>query len=119
MPCGSSVVSRFYIGCDLCSNWFHGVCVGITEKEAKKLEDFVCPGCRRGQQRGAAPDTGSCPEVAGSGPEAGGGPVAGSGPETGSGQETGSAPEMVVVVEEVGGGQELYCICRTPYDETQ
>jgi nucleosome-remodeling factor subunit BPTF len=50
--CFGSVVSRFYIGCDLCSNWFHGVCVGITEKEAKKLEDFVCPGCRRGQQGG-------------------------------------------------------------------
>ena len=23
--------SKFYVGCDLCSNWFHGSCVGITE----------------------------------------------------------------------------------------
>jgi len=102
------VFPRFYIGCDLCSNWFHGACVGITEKEAKKLEDFVCPGCKQGQQGGgAARDIGR--EAAGSGPEAG------SGQETGSG----SGPEAVVVVQEVGGGQELFCICRTPYDETQ
>uniref|UniRef100_G3NV03 Bromodomain PHD finger transcription factor n=1 Tax=Gasterosteus aculeatus aculeatus TaxID=481459 RepID=G3NV03_GASAC len=61
--------SKFYIGCDLCSNWFHGACVGITEKEAKKLEDFVCNDCKRGQE-GAS-------------------------------------------------NEELYCICRTPYDESQ
>lgn len=64
---------RFYIGCDLCSNWFHGACVGITEKEAKKLEDFVCSDCKRGQ-------------------------------EGGSGSSS---------------SEELYCICRTPYDESQ
>uniref|UniRef100_A0A3B3VPT4 Bromodomain PHD finger transcription factor n=1 Tax=Poecilia latipinna TaxID=48699 RepID=A0A3B3VPT4_9TELE len=61
--------SKFYIGCDLCSNWFHGACVGITEKEAKKLEDFVCNDCKRSQE----------------------------------GQSN----------------EELYCICRTPYDDTQ
>ncbi|XP_037544827.1 nucleosome-remodeling factor subunit BPTF [Nematolebias whitei] len=61
--------SKFYIGCDLCSNWFHGACVGITEKEAKKLEDFVCSDCKRGQEGGSS--------------------------------------------------EELYCICRTPYDESQ
>lgn len=64
-----SISHRFYIGCDLCSNWFHGACVGITEKEAKKLEDFVCNDCKRGQE-GAT-------------------------------------------------NEELYCICRTPYDESQ
>nr|XP_033945867.1 nucleosome-remodeling factor subunit BPTF-like isoform X1 [Pseudochaenichthys georgianus] len=62
--------SKFYIGCDLCSNWFHGACVGITEKEAKKLEDFVCDACKRGQE--------------------------------------GESTE-----------EELFCICRTPYDESQ
>ncbi|XP_061568415.1 nucleosome-remodeling factor subunit BPTF isoform X2 [Cololabis saira] len=62
--------SKFYIGCDLCSNWFHGVCVGITEKEAKKLEDFVCNDCKRGQEGDSS-------------------------------------------------NEELYCICRTPYDESQ
>lgn len=60
---------RFYIGCDLCSNWFHGACVGITEKEAQKLEAFVCNDCKRGQEGTSA--------------------------------------------------EELYCICRTPYDESQ
>lgn len=63
------VSHRFYIGCDLCSNWFHGACVGITEKEAQKLEAFVCNDCKRGQEGSSA--------------------------------------------------EELYCICRTPYDESQ
>ncbi len=59
---------RFYIGCDLCSNWYHGECVGITEKEAKKMDDYICSECKRAQE---------------------------------------------------GSTEELYCICRTPYDESQ
>lgn len=59
---------RFYIGCDLCSNWYHGECVGITEKEAKKMDDYICMECKRAQE---------------------------------------------------GSSEELYCICRTPYDESQ
>ncbi|KAK6300327.1 hypothetical protein J4Q44_G00284250 [Coregonus suidteri] len=58
----------FYIGCDLCSNWYHGECVGITEKEAKKMDDYICSECKRAQE---------------------------------------------------GKTEELYCICRTPYDEAQ
>ncbi|XP_056608103.1 nucleosome-remodeling factor subunit BPTF [Triplophysa dalaica] len=60
--------SKFYIGCDLCSNWYHGECVGITEKEAKKMDDYICAECKRAQE---------------------------------------------------GSTEELYCICRTPYDESQ
>ncbi|MCI4385155.1 hypothetical protein PGIGA_G00047100 [Pangasianodon gigas] len=60
--------SKFYIGCDLCSNWYHGECVGITEKEAKKMDDYICMECKRAQE---------------------------------------------------GSSEELYCICRTPYDESQ
>ncbi|XP_078692537.1 nucleosome-remodeling factor subunit BPTF-like isoform X2 [Branchiostoma floridae x Branchiostoma belcheri] len=60
--------TQFYIGCDLCSNWFHGVCVNITEKQAEQMDSYTCPDCSR-------------------------------------------------LTED--GEQELYCLCRTPYDETQ
>ncbi|XP_061248367.1 nucleosome-remodeling factor subunit BPTF isoform X9 [Bos javanicus] len=60
--------SKFYIGCDLCTNWYHGECVGITEKEAKKMDVYICNDCKRAQE---------------------------------------------------GNSEELYCICRTPYDESQ
>uniref|UniRef100_A0A8C7ZCJ9 Bromodomain PHD finger transcription factor n=1 Tax=Oryzias sinensis TaxID=183150 RepID=A0A8C7ZCJ9_9TELE len=60
--------TKFYIGCDLCTNWYHGECVGITEKEAKKMDDYICVECKRGQQSST---------------------------------------------------EELYCICQTPYDESQ
>lgn len=57
---------RFYVGCDICSNWFHGDCVNITEEDSKKLSEFICADCKK------ARDT-----------------------------------------------QELYCLCKQPYDESQ
>ncbi|XP_069807678.1 nucleosome-remodeling factor subunit BPTF isoform X3 [Dendropsophus ebraccatus] len=60
--------SKFYIGCELCANWYHGECVGITELEAKKVDVYICDECKRSQE---------------------------------------------------SSGQELYCICRTPYDDSQ
>lgn len=42
--------------------------MGITEKEAKKMDDYICVECKRGQQVST---------------------------------------------------EELYCICQTPYDESQ
>lgn len=58
--------TKFYVGCDLCNNWFHGECVGITENASKALSEFICGECKH------ARDT-----------------------------------------------QELYCLCRKPYDESQ
>lgn len=48
-----SSVSRFYIGCDRCQNWFHGSCVGITKPEAEKLSTYLCPNCRQPNNRSA------------------------------------------------------------------
>ncbi|XP_055707432.1 nucleosome-remodeling factor subunit NURF301 isoform X3 [Phlebotomus papatasi] len=58
--------TKFYVGCDLCNNWFHGDCVGISEEDSKKLNEFICGECKH------ARDT-----------------------------------------------QELYCLCKQPYDESQ
>uniref|UniRef100_A0A1B0DIL3 Uncharacterized protein n=1 Tax=Phlebotomus papatasi TaxID=29031 RepID=A0A1B0DIL3_PHLPP len=58
--------NKFYVGCDLCNNWFHGDCVGISEEDSKKLNEFICGECKH------ARDT-----------------------------------------------QELYCLCKQPYDESQ
>uniref|UniRef100_UPI00358E9432 nucleosome-remodeling factor subunit BPTF isoform X2 n=1 Tax=Myxine glutinosa TaxID=7769 RepID=UPI00358E9432 len=60
--------SRFYIGCDLCTNWFHGDCVGVTDRDAEAMDEYVCDECRHAQE---------------------------------------------------GSSEELYCICQTPYDESQ
>ena len=61
-------VFRFYIGCDLCSNWYHGECVNISEDQAKYIDTFVCDDCKRQQETAT---------------------------------------------------EELYCLCRTPYDESE
>ena len=38
------------MGCDLCSNWFHGSCVGIRERQAKKIDSFVCDDCKKAKE---------------------------------------------------------------------
>ncbi|XP_057659195.1 nucleosome-remodeling factor subunit NURF301 isoform X2 [Diorhabda carinulata] len=39
--------TKFYVGCDLCNNWFHGDCVGITEENSKSLSEFICNECKQ------------------------------------------------------------------------
>ncbi|XP_029635778.1 nucleosome-remodeling factor subunit BPTF isoform X3 [Octopus sinensis] len=60
--------SKFYIGCDLCSNWFHGACVAVSEEQAQDIESYVCDECKLHRENTS---------------------------------------------------EELYCICRTPYDKSQ
>ncbi|XP_062397744.1 death-inducer obliterator 1-like isoform X2 [Sardina pilchardus] len=40
---------RFMICCDRCEEWFHGDCVGISEKRGRLMEmnreDYICPNC--------------------------------------------------------------------------
>ena len=40
---------RIMIQCEDCFEWFHGACVGITEKTAKKIKKYVCPKCEADQ----------------------------------------------------------------------
>lgn len=56
---------RFYVACDRCYKWFHGKCIGITEKKAQKMDSWVCRECE-------------------------------------------SEPQ-----------QDLYCVCRRPYDQSR
>ncbi len=57
---------RFYVGCDVCNNWFHGSCIGISELAAKTMSEYVCEECKKAREN-----------------------------------------------------QEIYCICKQPYDESQ
>ena len=34
------------IACDVCTNWLHCKCIGISQAEAETMEDFVCPICQ-------------------------------------------------------------------------
>ena len=37
---------QFYMGCDVCDDWFHARCVGIPATIATHIKQFVCPLCQ-------------------------------------------------------------------------
>ncbi|XP_039152806.1 CXXC-type zinc finger protein 1-like isoform X1 [Drosophila simulans] len=45
--CRSSDCSRFMIGCDGCEEWYHGDCIGITEKDAEHIKKYYCRRCKK------------------------------------------------------------------------
>ncbi|KAM9752644.1 LOW QUALITY PROTEIN: CXXC-type zinc finger protein 1a [Menidia menidia] len=44
--CRKPDINCFMIGCDSCTEWFHGGCVGVSEKAAKAIRVWYCPPCR-------------------------------------------------------------------------
>ncbi|XP_070559225.1 histone lysine demethylase PHF8-like isoform X2 [Ptychodera flava] len=40
-------VTRFMIECDICKDWFHGSCIGISEHQAHDVEVYHCPICSK------------------------------------------------------------------------
>ncbi|CDW58450.1 Nucleosome-remodeling factor subunit BPTF [Trichuris trichiura] len=45
------VVEKFYIACSLCSRWFHGICVDITESQSKQMISWHCRDCQKERER--------------------------------------------------------------------
>lgn len=44
--CRRPDINCFMIGCDSCSEWFHGDCIKISEKTAKTIRVWYCEKCR-------------------------------------------------------------------------
>jgi hypothetical protein len=38
---------NFMICCDSCQEWYHGVCVNVTQKQAGKIDLYLCQDCKR------------------------------------------------------------------------
>ncbi|KRK03530.1 uncharacterized protein Dyak_GE26190, isoform C [Drosophila yakuba] len=51
--------NRFMICCDLCEDWFHGTCVGVTKAMGTDMEnkgiDWKCPKCVKRQEERSQP----------------------------------------------------------------
>uniref|UniRef100_A0A1A7Y261 CXXC-type zinc finger protein 1 n=2 Tax=Iconisemion striatum TaxID=60296 RepID=A0A1A7Y261_9TELE len=44
--CRKPDINCFMIGCDSCTEWYHGDCVGVSERAAKAIRVWFCPSCR-------------------------------------------------------------------------
>ncbi|XP_024148367.1 CXXC-type zinc finger protein 1a [Oryzias melastigma] len=44
--CRRPDINCFMIGCDSCSEWFHGDCIGVSERAAKSIRVWFCVSCR-------------------------------------------------------------------------
>ncbi|XP_049920749.1 CXXC-type zinc finger protein 1a [Epinephelus moara] len=44
--CRKPDINCFMIGCDSCTEWFHGDCIGVSEKAAKAIRVWYCPSCK-------------------------------------------------------------------------
>ncbi|KAI9313634.1 hypothetical protein BX666DRAFT_1863994 [Dichotomocladium elegans] len=42
-------VPRFMIACDRCDQWFHGECIGISEREGEFIDLYFCGECSKGE----------------------------------------------------------------------
>ncbi|KAH7817165.1 putative nucleosome-remodeling factor subunit BPTF [Monocercomonoides exilis] len=39
------IEGQFMIQCDKCKEWYHGVCVSITPKQAESMDVYICDAC--------------------------------------------------------------------------
>ena len=44
-------LSDFWIGCDVCNDWFHGKCVKITPTRALHIKHYICRSCSNKRAR--------------------------------------------------------------------
>uniref|UniRef100_A0A8C4ZTE9 CXXC finger protein 1a n=1 Tax=Gadus morhua TaxID=8049 RepID=A0A8C4ZTE9_GADMO len=49
--CRRPDINCFMIGCERCNEWFHGGCVGVSEKTAKSITEWFCQSCRASDGR--------------------------------------------------------------------
>jgi len=42
---------RFYVGCNVCEEWFHGLCVGVSANDIHKLSSYTCRSCSHKNSR--------------------------------------------------------------------
>ncbi|KAI9325913.1 hypothetical protein DFJ73DRAFT_867789 [Zopfochytrium polystomum] len=46
---------KFMINCDTCKDWYHGSCVGMSEKKAQALDSYECDMCKEVKQQVSRP----------------------------------------------------------------
>jgi len=43
----------FMVGCDMCDNWYHGDCIGISKDDANSRESWICQLCMSLEEGGS------------------------------------------------------------------
>ena len=121
--------SRFMVGCDTCHNWFHGDCIGVSEESVQDIDVWVCKKCQEeeAKEEQEDPSNGMETPLVIAQPTA---PVDDAAQTNTSlkkaktkitkmREETPVASTSKTITQETTEGEELFCLCRRPYDESQ
>ncbi|CAC5379373.1 CXXC1 [Mytilus coruscus] len=55
--CKGLDIGDFMLGCDGCTEWFYGSCVGISPQEAEELGEYLCQTCKEAKETKGATST--------------------------------------------------------------
>ena len=109
--------SRFMVGCDTCHNWFHGDCIGIQESSVEEVDSWVCDKCKSEECDDELQDVMDVLEGEVIEEEV----VIGAVPIPPQPLVAQPFAQPQAASNGAGGSsdQELFCLCRKPYDESQ
>ncbi|KAH3759919.1 PHD finger protein 3 [Pelomyxa schiedti] len=60
--CRSKDDGSFMIQCDICEEWYHGKCVGISQRASKGIKTYVCKRCESKPQGTSQPVPATAPD---------------------------------------------------------
>jgi hypothetical protein len=128
--------SRFMVGCDTCHNWFHADCLGVSEESVASIDVWLCKKCQEeeaGEQENPsngneeqkslviAQTTPVTPKQEDKQATSKQTPKKAKTKTTKIVQETpvASTSKASSQAKDTKDSDELFCLCRRPYDESQ
>lgn len=64
--CNGKADDQLWIGCSSCGGWYHAGCVGLSQAEVERLDNYYCPKCTNNKMPGRGRSTAAPKQLYGS-----------------------------------------------------